>query len=95
MDATARRRWFGAVVLLSALAMLILGDTILKGRLIGLGYLLYWLGCFTLTALAMGVAFLDVRALQERARKEQRELIEKTFQIEKPQRNRGMKDGNS
>jgi hypothetical protein len=84
MDATARRRWFGAAVLLTALTMLILGDTALKGRLHGLGYLLYWLGCFALTTLAMAVAFVDARALQSRARKEQRELIERTFRIEKP-----------
>ena len=82
MDATMRRRWFGAVVLLSALAMLILGDTVFKGRLSGLGYLLYWLGCFALTALAMAVAFMDARALQSRARQEQRDLLEKTFRIE-------------
>jgi len=84
MDATARRRWFGAAVLLSALAMLILGDTALKGQLNGLGYVLYWLGCFTLTGLAMAVAFVDARALQTRARKEQKDLIEKTFHIETP-----------
>ena len=33
LDATARRRWFGAVVLLAALGMLICGETVLRGKL--------------------------------------------------------------
>ncbi len=83
LDATARRRWFGAVVLLAALAMLICGETVLQGRLRGLTFIGYWLVCFVFTGLAIVVAFLDAQALQRRTRQEQRDLFEATLkQIE-------------
>jgi membrane protein implicated in regulation of membrane protease activity len=83
LDATARRRWFGAVVLLAALAMLICGETVLKGRLGDLTFIGYWLVCFALAGLAIVVAFLDARALQRQTRQEQRDLFETTLkQIE-------------
>ena len=83
LDATARRRWFGAAVLLAALAMLICGQTVLKGRLGALVFIAYWLVCFGLTGLAILVALLDARALQRRTRQEQRDLFEATLkQIE-------------
>jgi hypothetical protein len=78
IDATTRRRWFGAVVLLAALAMLICGETVLKGKLSDLTFIAYWLVCLALTGLAIVVAFLDARALQRRVRQEQRDLFETT-----------------
>jgi undecaprenyl pyrophosphate phosphatase UppP len=83
LDATARRRWFGAVVLLAALLMLICGVTVLKRTLEGLTFIWYWMACFALTILAIIVAFLDARALQRRIREEQRDLFATTLkQIE-------------
>jgi membrane protein implicated in regulation of membrane protease activity len=83
LDATARRRWFGAVVLLAALAMLICGITVWKGTLGGLTFLYYWMACFALTILAIVVALLDARALQRRIRREQNDLFAITLkQIE-------------
>jgi hypothetical protein len=79
IDATTRRRWFGAVVLLAALAMLICGETVLKGKLGDLMFIAYWLVCLALTGLAILVAFLDARALQRRTRQEQRDLFETTL----------------
>jgi hypothetical protein len=79
LDATARRRWFGALVLLAALGMLISGETVLKGRLGNLAFIFYWLICFGFTGLAILIAFLDARALQRRTRQEQRELFETTL----------------
>ena len=79
IDATTRRRWFGAVVLLAALAMLICGETVLKGKLADLTFIAYWLVCLALTGLAIVVAFLDARALQRRVRQEQRDLFETTL----------------
>lgn len=88
-DANARRRWFGAVVLLAALAMLICGETVLKARLGDLAFIVYWLVCLVLTGLAIMVAFLDARALQRRTRQEQRDLFETTLkQIETEARSR-------
>jgi membrane protein implicated in regulation of membrane protease activity len=79
IDATTRRRWFGAVVLLAALAMLICGETVLKGKLGDLTFIAYWLVGLAFTGLAVVVAFLDARALQRRTRQEQRDLFETTL----------------
>ena len=79
LDATARRRWFGAVVLLAALGMLICGETVLRGKLGDLTFIAYWLTCFVITGLAVVVALLDARALQRRIRQEHRDLFETTL----------------
>jgi len=83
MDATARRRWFGALVLFAALALLVAGDTVLKGRMGPVGFLIYWLVCFGLTGVAVVVAMLDYRAVRFRMREENRRLLDSTLrQIE-------------
>lgn len=79
LEANARRRWFGALMLGAALAMLIAGETWLKGRLRQVGFLLYWMLCFVFTAAAIVVAFLDARAIQRRTRHEARELLQNTL----------------
>ena len=79
LDATARRRWFGAIVLVVALAMLICGETVLKEKLGNLTFVCYWLVCLGFTSLAIVIAFLDARALQHRTRQEQRDLFEATL----------------
>jgi hypothetical protein len=79
LDATARRRWFGGLVLLAALAMLVCGDTVLKDRLGLLALFGYWMVCFALTGIAVLVAFRDLRAVQRRTRQEQRALFESTL----------------
>ncbi len=91
-DAQTVRRWFGALVLAAALGMLIAGETVLKGRLQNLGFLLYWLACFCLTGLAFLAALLDARALRQRARRQRRDLLEtalKDIQSEARSRMRG------
>jgi hypothetical protein len=79
LDATARRRWFGALALLGAVGLLVAGETLLKGRLGELGFLFYWLACLALTCLAIFTAILDVRSLQRHARREQHELLDDTI----------------
>ena len=79
LDVTARRRWFGAIVLLAALGMLICGLTVLEGRLGYLAFFAYWLVCFGLTGLAILVALVDARALRHRIRQQQRELFDATL----------------
>ena len=79
LDATRRRRWFGAVALMAALAMVLGGETALKERLSAVSFLLYWLICLALTGLAILMAFLDVRALRRRIRQEQHDLLESTL----------------
>jgi membrane protein implicated in regulation of membrane protease activity len=89
-DATARRRWLGALALLAALAMLVAGDTALTERLGAVALLIYWLICFGLTGLAILAALLDVRALQRHSREEQRNLFHATLKdIETEARGKG------
>ena len=80
LDATARRRWFGGLVLLAALAMLVCGDTVLKDKMGLLAFFSYWLVCFALTGVAVLVAFRDLRAVLRGTRKEQRELFDRIVQ---------------
>jgi hypothetical protein len=86
---TAKRRWFGAIVLAVALLMLILGETALKGKMSDFAFVAYWLACFVLTSLAIVVAFRDVKAVQNQVRSEQRTLLESTLKdIESEARDR-------
>ena len=79
LDATARRRWFGAIVLAVALLMLILGQTVFDGKMSGVAFLAYWAICFVFVCLAIVVAFRDVKAVQNEVRTEQRTLVESTL----------------
>lgn len=80
LNATARRRWLGALVLLAAMAMLVAGETVLKDKLTEPStFLVYWLICFGFTGCAILIAFLDVRALHARTRAEQRDLVHRTL----------------
>jgi hypothetical protein len=79
LDANVRRRWFGAIAVLAALAMVIGGETVLRDRLGPFATLIYWLVCLILTGVAVMMAFLDVRALGQRTRQEQRALFEATL----------------
>jgi hypothetical protein len=88
LGTTARRRLFGVIVLGAALLMLILGQTVLEGRLKGVVFLAYWLICFIFVGLTFVVAFRDVRAIQNQVRSEQRTLLESTLKdIETDARN--------
>ncbi|HEU0038345.1 MAG TPA: hypothetical protein VFR76_03640 [Verrucomicrobiae bacterium] len=80
MNTKARRRWFGALCLLTALAMLVAGETLLQGRLRALGFVAYWLVCFVVTLLAVCAALADARALRQETQAEQRALFEATLQ---------------
>ena len=79
LDATAKRRWTGALALLGALAMLVLGITALKERLDAMSFLVYWLVCLALTVVAIFTAFADLKAVQQTTRDEHRELLESTL----------------
>ena len=74
-----RRRWLGVFFLLAALAMLLAGQTVLRGRLSNLGFVLYWLVCFGFTLLAMVVAWMDALAIRRDSRVEQRAFVEETL----------------
>jgi hypothetical protein len=78
--ADASRRRVGIFFLAAAGAMLVLGLTLLAGRLRGAGFVVYWLVCFLLTGLAMLTALLDLFIVRHRQREEQRELIVRTIE---------------
>jgi hypothetical protein len=77
--ADALRRWLGLFCLTMAGGMLIWGQTVLKPLLEGVGFLLYWAGCFLFTFAAIGIALLDMRAVRQRVRAEQEALIRRTL----------------
>ena len=88
-NAKARRRWLGVLCLALAAAMLLAGETVLDGRLRGLGLAIYWLSCFLFTTLAIFVALLDARAVGRQSREEQRRLFADTLRaIETGKRSR-------
>ena len=67
------------IFLIIAVVMLILGETVLRTSLARIPFLIYWMGCFVCTGLAILFAFRDVFGVQRQARMEQRELLEKTI----------------
>lgn len=79
LNATVRRRWLGAVVLLIALLMLILGETALQSRLHDFVFLAYWFICFALTVTAIVVAMLDARVMRQQTREAARDLLQDTL----------------
>lgn len=79
LNAKARRRWFGTLCLLTAIGMLVAGETVFKGRLSALGFLLYWTGCFGVTGLAALTALRDAASVRAESRQEQRALFEETL----------------
>src|SRR4051812_41148374 len=76
----ARRRWFGAICLIIATGMLILGQTIFKARLQQQAFIYYWLICTMMTGLTLMVALWDMRTVRRRLRKEQRDLVKDVLQ---------------
>src|SRR6185312_1503315 len=78
-DNPIRHRKRGLTFLVISVAMLLLGETVLRQSLGRVPFVLYWLACFVFTALAILFAFLDVAGVQRQAREQQRELLEKTI----------------
>jgi len=78
-NAQAWRRWFGVAFLALSFGMLVWGQTVLKPKLDGVGYVLYWTVCFLLTFLALVTALLDIWCVRRKQRKEHLNLLEKTF----------------
>ena len=79
-SADALRRWLGAFCLAVAAGILIWGQMVFKPHLKGIGYLLYWLVCLVFTVSAIVFALLDMLAVRQRARDEQRKLIERALE---------------
>lgn len=78
-SADALRRWLGLLFLALAFGFLIWGQTVLRDRLKGVAFLLYWFCCFLFTIAAIITALLDVRATRKRARREHEDLVQRTL----------------
>jgi len=83
----------GMTFLIIAVAMLIVGETLLRSFLGKIPFIIYWMVCFVFTGLAVLFAFLDVAGVQRQAREQQRELLEKT--IREIARQKELKSGRS
>ena len=77
----ARRRWFGSFFLILAVGFLLWGLTIFKGFLVErpTAFVVYWLSCFALTALSLGIAVYDLFVMRRRIRTEKRAAFERAF----------------
>jgi hypothetical protein len=78
-NASRTVRWVAGVSLLLATVMLILGMTILSGRLKHYDFLIYWTICFGLTGLAAVMAALDLLVIKRESREAQRDLIQEAL----------------
>ena len=72
----SRRRQSGMACLAGAVAMLVLGQTLLKSYLDGAWFILYWLACFLLTGLSLMIALFDAQAVRRQAREQQLNLLQ-------------------
>jgi hypothetical protein len=66
--------------LIISVVMLVLGETVLRSSLSKIPFIIYWMVCFVVTAMAVLFSFLDVAGVQRQAREQQRELLEKTIE---------------
>lgn len=67
-------------MLATAVLMLIVGETVLRGSLPAAGFLIYYIICLLLTAAAIMIALADARASAQRTVQEQRDLLNSTIQ---------------
>ena len=73
------RRWLVGIFLLIAVAMVVCGQTVLKSRLRQETFLYYWMVCILFTGLTFIAALVDLWIIRRRARRERRDLLNKTF----------------
>lgn len=78
-NATQRLRLIGLVFLSIALLLAILGQSVLRPRLEGLVFLIYWITCLVALGLAVAIALLDILLVRHQARQEQIELLRQTL----------------
>ena len=85
------RRRFGIFCIAVAILMLILGETLMRPLLAHnpMLFLVYWMSCFILTALAAGVAIIDAARVRLESREQQRSLLAETLlEVEREKRER-------
>lgn len=73
------RKLLIALSLLSAISLLICGQTILKSSLLGKSYIIYWCVCMFFTTLSLYLALVELRTINMESRKEFKDLLDKTL----------------
>jgi hypothetical protein len=69
----------GTILLTAAFLMLMLGLTVLAGRLHGPRFVLYWSWCFLITMAAMLVALVDMLMIRRTLKQTRRALFRQQF----------------
>jgi hypothetical protein len=75
----AVRHWISGVFIVIAVGMVIIGQTVLAGRLKDYDYVFYWGGCMIVTLFAAVAALWDMAAIRRESRRQHHELVEETF----------------
>lgn len=73
------RHWVAGVLIVIAVGMVVLGETVFAGRLKDYDYILYWGACMLVTLLAAFAALFDMATIRRQSRREHHELVEDTF----------------
>jgi hypothetical protein len=79
MISRVMRHWISGSAILIAVAMVILGQTVLAGRLRDFHYVLYWSACMLVTLMAAIAALFEMMAIRKQSRREHIQLVEQTF----------------
>ncbi|MCS7049927.1 MAG: hypothetical protein NZ483_11635 [Verrucomicrobiae bacterium] len=72
-------RWASAILLVTCLGMIALGNTVWKDQLQGPRFALFWSWCFLLAAVAIVTALVDLVLLGRAYRRQRRELFRREF----------------
>lgn len=71
------RRWYGLLCLVLGAAMLVWGQTLLKDRLDGKSFVVYWALCFLVTGAALIISLWDSFQLRRQMRAQEKALFKK------------------
>ena len=88
-------RALGAVLLTVCAAMLVLGMTVLAGRLQGPRYIFYWCGCLLVTVAALAVALWDALLLRRASKQTGRSMFREQFMSQDFSEKLRKKDGDA
>src|SRR6266700_3273309 len=72
IGSVCRRRILGIAFLLLSAGLLLSGLTVLKPKLDGAAFLVFWFACFLFTVAAMMIALMDLQAIRRQALEETR-----------------------
>lgn len=83
------RHWVSGVLIVIAVGMVVLGQTVFVGRLKDYDYVFYWGACMLVTLLAAFAAIFDLAAIRRQSRREHHRLVEDTFKNVDPGNSEG------